>query len=497
MAEIVSSAVIGEAVNRAITGLLGNKERLEQRDRLERLEMAHIKMDAALETSNKWQITDVPLLRWRKKLKRAAQECDDTLRSCKQQAVEDERIKQEVRQSSFVRRMAHATRSLMSSFIGRSNDEPSSATVRRLERFADGAAEFLKFMHYSGTPRQYLFFNPLVRQLLDGNFLCYEMLHGSQYRYFAVQTAYFPDRGLDALVSLVYADYKAPKENFFVLLILRFSESVDIIGTAIKSLQSAASLYKSTIDVVIKELTQLPTQDFYWFQHTNPFDQKGSANVHKAFVQRFRPDPFCCKEQESMPCITKTNTLSLSKLFPEPVIEILLQLHISLFDEHNGQRPAAECNRRNPNYLKLRIDIMPHDSPIDLVPTYESCAIEVIDGEEQEGIHVNVGMDKLGEVLLPKAIDYLHRKAEATTYQMFLKSKHGTAHIYLEKTRTVMPSAGKTIRRDRDKKAFHLQDYEMKLFQSAQDFLKLWVARSSNGLRDAIMAWIQKVNHRD
>ena len=36
--------------------------------------MAHIKLGAAFETSEKCQITDASLLRWRKNLKHAAQE---------------------------------------------------------------------------------------------------------------------------------------------------------------------------------------------------------------------------------------------------------------------------------------------------------------------------------------------------------------------------------------------------------------------------------------
>jgi hypothetical protein len=57
---------------------------------MERMEMAHIKLEAALETSIKWNITSTPLLRWRSKLKRAAQECDNTLRRCKRRLEEEE-----------------------------------------------------------------------------------------------------------------------------------------------------------------------------------------------------------------------------------------------------------------------------------------------------------------------------------------------------------------------------------------------------------------------
>jgi hypothetical protein len=81
MAEIVRSAVVQETVSQIITNLVQSYEEKEESNanrNLERLEMAHIRLEAALETSEKWQITDASLLRWRRKLKRAAQECDDT-----------------------------------------------------------------------------------------------------------------------------------------------------------------------------------------------------------------------------------------------------------------------------------------------------------------------------------------------------------------------------------------------------------------------------------
>jgi hypothetical protein len=44
----------------------------------------HVGLEAALETSDKWQVADASLSRWHNKLKCAAQECDDTLHICKQ-----------------------------------------------------------------------------------------------------------------------------------------------------------------------------------------------------------------------------------------------------------------------------------------------------------------------------------------------------------------------------------------------------------------------------
>ena len=92
MAEIVGSALVHETVSQVLSNLVQKYEDKEEssanRRNLERLEMAHIRLEAALETSEKWQITDASLLRWRRKLKRAALECDDTLHRCKQRILE-------------------------------------------------------------------------------------------------------------------------------------------------------------------------------------------------------------------------------------------------------------------------------------------------------------------------------------------------------------------------------------------------------------------------
>jgi len=80
MAEMVSSAVIQETVSQILSGLVQKYEEKEESNvnrNLERLQMAHIWLEAALDISDKWQVTDASLLRWHKKLKRAAQECDD------------------------------------------------------------------------------------------------------------------------------------------------------------------------------------------------------------------------------------------------------------------------------------------------------------------------------------------------------------------------------------------------------------------------------------
>jgi len=104
----------------------------------------------------------VALLRWRKKLKRVALECDDELRRCKKRSLEDKETKEKLRQSSFPRRVAHSTKSFLSSLAShRNNGEPSSkAVVQRFERLANGAGDFLRLVQLGGTPRPYSFLAP-------------------------------------------------------------------------------------------------------------------------------------------------------------------------------------------------------------------------------------------------------------------------------------------------------------------------------------------------
>ncbi|KAF0926107.1 hypothetical protein E2562_021821 [Oryza meyeriana var. granulata] len=172
MAEVVSSAVVHETVNRIISGLIDKYEQKSGAEvQMERLEMAHIKLEAALETSNKWQITSGPLLCWQKKLKRAAEECDDTQRKCRQRIQEEEEAEQQARNSSFPRRIFHTTKSLISSIFHGNIDEPIRSAVRRFEWFADGANDFLRSVEFGGTPRRYLFFDPLIGHLLAEDLL--------------------------------------------------------------------------------------------------------------------------------------------------------------------------------------------------------------------------------------------------------------------------------------------------------------------------------------
>jgi hypothetical protein len=127
-AEMVGSAVAQEAVNEVLSRIKeGYAEKSDAKEHIERMEMAHIKLEAALEASNEWNITSPPLLRWRRKLKRATQECNHTLRRCQQRFEEQE----EVQQAAALAEEAQACHTGV-----QPHSAPVSAAIRRTGRSA-------------------------------------------------------------------------------------------------------------------------------------------------------------------------------------------------------------------------------------------------------------------------------------------------------------------------------------------------------------------------
>ncbi|KAK8458301.1 hypothetical protein SEVIR_3G351500v4 [Setaria viridis] len=504
MAEMVGSAVAEETVKQVFAGLIGRqvgRPADEKEQHMERLEMAKIKLEAVLETSRQWHIKGASsLLRWRKKLKRAARECDDVLRECKKRAIDDEVREQEVKSSSFPRRLAHATKSLVKAFFNRddNHDVLSSYAVERFERLADGASEFLRFVELGGTPRRYMMLHPLIGRLLAGQELRYRLVRRSKYHLFCVRPVRFEDRGMEAKLLFVYEDDEAPEKNLCLGSKLRLSESMDVVGTIIKCLEMFFTpQFKPTAESARKEISQLPTQDFLWVPYVEASHKEHWNTIHSNMTRWFRPNPMCCKQKR--PSYSSSSTVKQSSDL-EPVIEVSLQGHIPLSDEYNMDRSKAvegesSCLKNSP-HLKLGLLFSPHGSSEDLDPQVESSAIVVINGTEQSGVRTNVSLEELDELMLPKAIDCLHRKADTTAYQIFWKSKHGTAFLLVEKTcLTKMPprcisSVGDrrwAIQRRRDPKL-------ERWIRLIKDFLNLWVPHAPPRLQRSFIEWIQKAN---
>jgi hypothetical protein len=511
MAEVLGSVVIGEAVNKIISNLITKDEdKHNAKENIERLEMAHIKMESVLHMADKWNITDATLLRWQNKLKRATQECDEALRRCKKRALEEEETRQWVSESWFPKRIAHATKSFISSVISSDSHESSSGSayaVRRFERFADGANDFLKFIEFGGTPRKYMFFDPLIGHLLSGKSMRYRGFQGSKMYYLGIRPMSFAERGVEAMVSFLFQDFKEPTKGFYLGFMLRLSESTDVFGVIIKCMESVTPHCKFAAEGVKRGLVQLPTQDFSWLPYSLYSKNEYWEKIHNILTQWYRPNPLCCNEYKHDLTTSSSGTSNrarlVSSMFPEDVIVMLLQCHVSLSNyQHKNSHLSSDAEHGGSSSLnnsvvppvKVGVLIMPHDSPKDIDPAAESYALEVID--EKEGItHANACLQDLDDKLLPKAIQYLHQNSESKLYQMCLKSRHGTAHFCVEKMsaqmrRVVHASKSKTTRQAGNKWVIRQQRDSVGLWKElSRDFLKLWVVRASDKLQGLFRSW--------
>lgn len=92
MAEIVASAVASEAVSRISSLVSGDRTasstHQSAEDKAERLEMAVLKIQSIVAVSEDLQITHLPLLQWKAKLKRVAVEGDSLLHVHKKKTLE-------------------------------------------------------------------------------------------------------------------------------------------------------------------------------------------------------------------------------------------------------------------------------------------------------------------------------------------------------------------------------------------------------------------------
>jgi hypothetical protein len=508
-AQMVSSAVAQEAVSQALSKLkerYGHKS--DGKEHMERMEMAHIKLEAALETSNKWNVTSVPLLRWQSKLKRAAQECDHTLRRCKQRMEEEEERQHWVRRFAFPKLVAHTARSFVSSFISRGDDdELTGSTVHRFERFADGASEFLRYVELGGTPHQYMFFDPMIRHLLSGKGTKYCSVHGGQHLSFLLHPFSPPEHGMEGMLIFLLEDGNAPENNFFLSLSLRLSESINIVGVAVRCLQLFTPHLSSTAETVKTKLTQLPTHDFCWMQDAaySVFGRKEYwDNLHTIRWKLFEPTPVCRQQQdrhyeqrydasrkssssESLPC----------DVYLEPVTQVHLLGHIALLAGDNRQNAVANgktCSTRESPFLKLGGHLWPHASSEDMLPAVGGSATEMINREVTPcGLYANISFDQLGEIMVPKAEDCLGRNVAASLYQMLWKSKHGSAYLQAEKTSwPPIPSGlklkgrgAKNQKQSRSKKVMH------PWISETNEFMSSWILHAPAHVQASFVNWVE------
>jgi hypothetical protein len=512
MAEMVGSAVAQEAAHQVLSRFM---ERYEQRlpdakECVERMEMAHIRLEAALEASNRWGrsvfiTTSAPLLRWRSKLKRAAQECDHTLRRCRRRLCQQEEEAARHAASSLPSRVARTARSFVSSILGRGRGDgdddglgggsASAAAVRRFERFADGASEFLRYVELGGAPHHR--FTPLdgllVRHLLAGRSTKHCSVHGSEHLSLILQPFSTPEHGrMQGTLLFFLQDSDAPENNFLLSLGLRLSESTDIVGVVVRCLELFTPHLRSTVDAVKTRLTQLPTQDLSWVPDAYAVFGRDEHrdNLHAITSQWFRPDLLCCQQQDPHHRSTLLPESSLaSDAYLEPVIQVYLSGHVRL---SAGQMAVAidSVEAKDFQYLQLGGHLWPHASSEDLPPVVGGSATETITGEatqhDRRLHYANISYEQVGEIMLPQAVDRLRGNMAATSYQVLWRSKHGRVYLHAEKT-----SWRANARRDMGSRRGKRKKVRTWMGRM-NEFVSSWMAYAPAQLQASALDWIQK-----
>lgn len=222
--EIVGSAVVGEAVSRICSYLIGQRE--EDGGAL-------LRIQAAIEEADDWHITNRPLVRWRDMLRRAAAEGERVLWAYKHRVAEEE--EEEACRRWLPSRVALASKKLFNCGAG---EQQSMDVVRRFERLADGVGDFMRLVESGGRAKRFVPFQPLAASLLarkaSSPFLRSPATSASSAtaHAFAFPDLTSPYQRPRAQVVFLYVDgATGEKLELFVELVV--SESADVMAMAL------------------------------------------------------------------------------------------------------------------------------------------------------------------------------------------------------------------------------------------------------------------------
>ncbi|RLN36185.1 hypothetical protein C2845_PM03G02970 [Panicum miliaceum] len=243
MAEIVGSAVATEAVSRISSILSGDTPSHESAEgRAERLEMAVLKIRSVVAVSEDLRISHPPLLQWKAKLKRVADEGDDLLHAQhKKRALECDRASSDPATAggnSVSQYLIQAARRFAP--FRRTGAELDDITLRRFERFADGADSFFRLVESGGRPKASMFLPSLTRSLLAGDSMEFSIRRRSGGDDLVMLWPW-PDPGVEdglvACLAVSREDEAMWEKNLKMCVVFRLSEASDILGIAMGCLE--------------------------------------------------------------------------------------------------------------------------------------------------------------------------------------------------------------------------------------------------------------------
>ena len=223
---------------------------------------------------------------------------------------------------------------------------------------------------------------------------------------------------MEAALEFLYEDCKMPTRSVALALTLPLSESTDIVGSAIRCLQSFTS---SIAEAIVGELTRLPLQDL----------------CHRD-TQFWRQDALCCKPNG---CAGYNTPSELSCRFPEQVILVHVECYVLASECTNLHSTSAEGAGRNAvgdwPPLKLGVGFAPHFCNECM---HGKTGVEVIEGKAEP---ISESLHQMDEMVRLKAIDCYIRQPDLSDYRMRLYAGHGVAYFIVRKPSPGTASAPK------------------------------------------------------
>ncbi|CAN6175003.1 unnamed protein product [Urochloa humidicola] len=262
MAGIVGSAVANEAVSRISSILSGDKPSRESVEyKAERLEMAVLKIRRVVAVSEDHHISHRPLLLWKAKLKRVAEEGDHLLHTLhKKQALERINAPGTGSSISISQQLIQAARRFVP-FRRREADELDGATLRRFERLADGADSFFRLVESGGCPKNPISLPSLARLLLAGESMEFSIRSGGDggddlimlWPWLDLDPGVENGDGLVACLAVSRDDESMWEKSLKMSVVFRVSEASDILGIAMGCLE-LLPLQFGAVGVAIRRL---------------------------------------------------------------------------------------------------------------------------------------------------------------------------------------------------------------------------------------------------
>ncbi|KAG2639669.1 hypothetical protein PVAP13_2KG022000 [Panicum virgatum] len=432
MGEMVASTLAQEGVSRVFSSISTKlDDRASRAHNVRRLDIALSRMEYAFERTAKMPITCVSLLRRWKMLMSAYNEGVHLLNKHKLPAALEGHAEtgQVVVRSSYyyLQRIATAAYFSLSSLASGLNKQQclSSSVVQIFEGYADSADKFVADVESACPLRRDTFFPyPFVRQLLQGRSFIYPVRVEGSLLLFGMNPVVLEGRGVEACIW--YKRFYSERLDG-LLLVLRLSESTDIVGAAIDCVRSFASLLNLPAqEAIIGHLTQLPNLQEISDSYAPP-----RVRFEKNFASLstgLRPDPLCCQRVGHGPSVNGTNSSELSHLFQEQIIYFSFSCYVSAL-EYNLPSTSDEA-------LRLNVGFSPHAGHFSI-----SFVAEAMRSKYE---HFPFGsIEQTVDMTRSRSVEFLIGQPEVKDYTVFWKSRHGHAFFEVVKPRIDMAAVPK------------------------------------------------------